>query len=70
MKKETIIGIIFVAIAYVGCSLLPKEKPATTQDINCRALARDGANAKTQAEYDYAKQKFGEQCNGWTDPRK
>ena len=44
-------------------------KESSPRDINCRAIVRDGVNAKTQAEFDYGKKRFGEQCDGWTDPR-
>ena len=40
------------------------------QDSLCRSLGRDGANAKTQEEYDYAKSKFIQSCADWTDSRK
>lgn len=68
-KLDLVICFGFVAIIYTSCQyFLPKQKPATTQDINCRALVRDGVNAKNQADFDYAKQNFNQQCNAWTDP--
>lgn len=42
-------------------------KAQRQQNTICRALGRDGANAKTQAEYDFAKAKFVENCEGWKD---
>ena len=59
-------GVILVALQF--CSLLPKPKPASDQDLNCRQIGREGREAKSQAEYDYAKEKFGKSCDGWIDP--
>ena len=64
------LNIVILAIAIVAvvhfCS--PQQKPATDQDLNCRQIGREGREAKSQAEYDYAKEKFGKSCDGWSDP--
>ena len=68
-KANLIAGAIFAApvllLWYCG-STAPKE---SDKDFNCRALIRDGRDAKTQAEFDYAKKKFVDNCSDWKDPR-
>ena len=70
--KAWVAGSVLLLVAGLFLvSVLSPKKSATEsqQDSLCRSLGRDGANAKTQAQYDYAKQKFDESCAGWTDSR-
>jgi hypothetical protein len=63
VKRAFGLVIIFSIAAVFGCAPTLSDR-----DLQCRQLVRDGQEAKTQAEYDYAKQKFVQQCNGWKDP--
>lgn len=69
LKANLIAGAIFVAVPvfllWYCSSTAPK---LTQQDLTCRSLIRDGKDAKTQAEHDYALKKFIDNCSGWKDP--
>lgn len=68
LKANLIAGAIFAAPVFLLWYCSTKVPTLSDRDLQCRQIVRDVANAKTQAENDYAKQKFGEQCNGWKDP--
>ena len=70
--KAWVAGSVLLLVAglfLLGIFSPKKSATESQQDSLCRSLGRDGANAKTQAQYDYAKQKFDESCTGWTDSR-
>ena len=59
---------IFIASAINTALLQSCVTQPTNQDLECREIVRNGQDAKTQQEYDYAKKRFDEKCNGWSDP--
>lgn len=62
-----IFGLFGLLIIY-GLIVGRNAPQLTQQDLFCRQLIRDGQGSKTQAEFDFAKKKFVENCDGWTDP--
>lgn len=68
LKANLIAGAIFAIPVFLLWYCSSNAPKATQQDITCRSLVRDGQDAKTKEEYDYAAKKFIDNCSGWKDP--
>jgi hypothetical protein len=68
LKANLIAGAIFAIPVFLLWYCSSNAPKATQQDLTCRSLIRDGQDAKTQTERDYASKKFIDSCSGWKDP--